>query len=340
MPENENPQIFEKRPKISVMLLTYNREKLVPRAIKSVLNQTFGDFELVIVNNAAEDNTEEVIRPFLSDSRIIYKKLDKNIGPFGGINEILDMVNGRYIINMADDDELLPDALQTISDNFDRLAPKGVKILWFDCIDAEAQRYSGKGIREEGPITYEDYLCNRFQGDYQVAMAREVIGDKRFDQNAWGGMTTIFNLRCHKNNKAYYIPKVIERLYREHGESRITVPETSLLNHIPKIVSTMKKFTEEFGAEIKNLCPRCYGPRLASLGFYQILNGEKKDGRKTILESFRYSFSLFHFFIFIFSFILNKEQIKSFCLKFFLVRKLTVDFLKKFTKPVSVLEAK
>ncbi len=328
-----------KIPKISVMLLTYNRGKLVSRSIKSVLNQTFKDFELVIVNNAAEDNTDQVIKPFLSDSRVVYKKLDKNIGPFGGINTMLDMVKGKYIINMADDDELLPDALQIISDNFDKFEPKGIKILWFDCVDAEAQRYSGIGIREEGPITYEDYLCNRFQGDYQVIMSREVICKERFDQNAWGGMTTVFNLRCHKGNKAYYIPKVIEKMYREHGESRITVPETSLLNHIPKIVCTMKMFIEEFGKEIKNLCPRCYGPRLASLGFYQILNGEKKDGRKTILESFKYSFSLFHFFIFLFSFILNKDQIKFVCLKFFLIRKIVVDFLKKFTKPVIISKA-
>jgi len=336
MMNEKNVKNHRKNPKISVMLLTYNRAKLVSRAIKSVLDQTFKDFELVIVNNAAQDNTDEVIKPFLIDPRIVYKKLDKNIGPFGGINTILDMVSGKYIINVADDDELLPNALQTISDNFDKFEPQGIKILWFDCLDAETQKYSGKGIRKEGPITYEDYLCNKFQGDYQVIMSIEAIGEKRFDQNAWGGMTTVFNLRCHKGVKAYYIPKVIEKLYREHGESRISTPETSLLNHIPKIILSMKIFLKEFGEEIKKICPKCYGPRLASLGFYQILNGEKKDGRNNILKSFKYNFSLFHFSIFLFSFILDKEQIKILCSRFFLARKIIKNFFGKLNKPVRV----
>ncbi|TSC95188.1 MAG: Glycosyltransferase, family 2 [Parcubacteria group bacterium Licking1014_1] len=322
-------------PKISVMLLTYNRAKLLPRAIKSILNQTFSDFELVIVNNAAVDNTDEVVKSF-NDKRIVYKKHEKNTGPFGGLNTALDTIRGKYVINLADDDELLPDALETISSKFDKLALKGIKILWFDCIDAEAQKYSGSGIREEGYITYKDYLCNRFTGDYQVAMDRGAIANNRFDQNCWGGMTTIFNLRCHRNNKAYYIPKIIGKLYREHGESRITVPETSFLNHIPKIVFTMKSFLNEFGKEIKKLCPKSYGKRLASLGFYQILNGEKQEGRDNVLKSLKFRFSLFHLLVFMLSFILNKEQIKFICRELFKIKKTITNFFRKFSKPIII----
>ena len=327
---------FSKSPKISVMLLTYNRAKLLPRAIKSVLNQTFGDFELVIVNNAATDNTGEIIQGFLGDNRIVYKKHEKNTGPFGGLNTALDTVTGKYVINLSDDDELLPDALETISEKFDQLSPKGIKILWFDCIDAETQRYSGSGIREEGYITYEDYLCNKFKGDYQVAMERSVMGNIRFDQQSWGGMTTAYNLKCLHNNKAYHIPKIIGKLYREHGESRITKAKTSLLNHIPKIVLTMKDFLKEFGEEIKKICPKQYGERLASLGFYQILNGEKQEGRINILESLKFRFSLFHLFLFIFSFILNTGQLKYVCLLFFRIKERISKFLKRFSKPITI----
>lgn len=325
----------DKQPKLSVMLLTYNRAKLLSRAIKSVLNQTFGDFELVILNNAAEDNTDEVVKSF-SDPRIVYKKLDKNIGPLGGLNEILSMIKGEYMINISDDDEFLPDAFKIVTDKIKELSPKGIKIFCFDCIDAEAQKYSGHGIRKEGYITYQDLLCNKINGDYQAIFLREVIGENKFDQNAWGGSTTIFNLRCFKNNKAYYTPIVIEKLYREHGESRITVPETSLLNHIPEIVITMKNFLSEFGEEQKKVCPKSYGPRLAALGFYQILNGEKQEGRKSILNSLKYRFSLFHFLIFIVSFVFSKNQIKWFCLKFFTGKKIIINFINKFRKPVIV----
>lgn len=323
-------------PKISVMLLTYNREKLLPRAIKSVLNQTFSDFELVIVNNASTDNTDQVIQGFLSDPRIVYKKHEKNIGPFGGLNTCLDNVTGDYVLNLADDDELVPDALEAISQGFGKFAPKGVKILYFDSIDAEVRQYSGSGIKKEGYVPYEDYLCNRFTGDYQVVMAREAIGSNRFDQNAWGGMTTTYGLRCHRGNKAYYIPKIIAKLYRQHGESRISRAETTLLNHIPKIVFTMKSFLQEFGAEIMAACPKNYGERLASLGFYQILNGETKEGRANIRTSLAFRFSLFHFFFYLLSLIFQGSRLKRMGVLFFNTKERITNILKKFTKPVAV----
>jgi len=66
---------------VSVIIPTYNRANLLPRAIKSVLNQTFKDFELIIVDDGSTDNTEEVIKEFQrKDERIKYIKYDKNKG--------------------------------------------------------------------------------------------------------------------------------------------------------------------------------------------------------------------------------------------------------------------
>ncbi len=326
----------KRQPKISVMLLTYNRDKLLPRAIKSALNQTFGNFELVIVNNAATDTTEAVIQSFLGDPRIVYRKHEKNTGPFGGLNTCLDLVTGEYVLNLADDDELVPNALETISDAIDRLSPRGIQIIYFDSIDAEVQQYSGSGIKKEGPVAYEDYLCNRFNGDYQVVMARSVIGNNRFDQNAWGGMTTTYGLRCHRGNLAYYVPKIIAKLYRLHGESRITRAETTLYHHLPKMLGTLESFLGEFGEEIKKACPANYGERLASLGFYQILNGRSKEGRVHLATALKFRFSVFHAFVYVASFALTAQQIKSLCLIFFNIRERLVNLIKKFKKPVAL----
>jgi len=60
-------------PKVSVIISTYNRANLLARAIKSVLNQTFQDFELIIVDDGSTDNTSEVVEEFeKKDSRIKY----------------------------------------------------------------------------------------------------------------------------------------------------------------------------------------------------------------------------------------------------------------------------
>ena len=310
-----------KSPKITVTILTYNRAKLLPRAIKSVLNQTFSDFELIIINNAATDNTEEVIKSF-KDKRIIYAKHEKNIPPSAGLNTGIDLAKGKYLVNLSDDDELLPNALEIVAEKFAELSPKGVKMIWFDCINAETGEYSGSGIRKEGPIFFKDYLCDRFSGDYQIATDKDIIGDNRFNPDFWGGMPSSLWLKFYRNNKTFYIPETICKMYREHGDSRISKGETSLLlNHTTRIILTLKFFLREYGEEMKAFCPKCYGKKLAQLGFYQILNGEKQEGRSNIITSFKLNFSLVYYFVLISSYILNKNQIKFISLSFLKVRK-------------------
>lgn len=66
-------------PTVSVVIPTYNRAHLVSRAIQSVLNQTYQDFELIVVDDASTDNTEEVVKDF-KDNRIRYIYHDENKG--------------------------------------------------------------------------------------------------------------------------------------------------------------------------------------------------------------------------------------------------------------------
>ena len=57
-------------PKVSVVIASYNYAGYICHAIDSVLNQTFDDFEIVIVNDGSTDNTQRIIQPYLSDVRI------------------------------------------------------------------------------------------------------------------------------------------------------------------------------------------------------------------------------------------------------------------------------
>lgn len=97
---------------LSVIMLTYNREKLVARAVESILAQTFADFEYIIINNGSTDRSGDICREYAKqDDRI--RILDKENGNIGsGRNAALDLATGRYVIFIDDDDIAYPDMLE------------------------------------------------------------------------------------------------------------------------------------------------------------------------------------------------------------------------------------
>lgn len=90
-------------PVVSVLMSTYNNAAYLKRAIDSVLSQSFGDFEFVIINDNSSDNTEEILRSY-SDARIIYEKNDTNKGLINNLNHGLSIAKGEYIARIDSDD--------------------------------------------------------------------------------------------------------------------------------------------------------------------------------------------------------------------------------------------
>jgi len=94
--------------KVSVIICTYNREELIKRSIKSVLSQSFTDFELIIIDDASDDKTKDVATSF-NDSRIKYFKNDINRGISKSRNKGCQIAEGEYIAMLDSDDWWLND---------------------------------------------------------------------------------------------------------------------------------------------------------------------------------------------------------------------------------------
>lgn len=91
--------------KISVIIVTYNRINYLESAIKSVLSQSFADFELIVVNNGSNDGTYELCQRYsLEDDRIKLINIEVNKGAARGRNMGIDAALGEYITIVDDDD--------------------------------------------------------------------------------------------------------------------------------------------------------------------------------------------------------------------------------------------
>lgn len=98
-------------PKISVIMPAYNAEKYIAEAIESILNQTYTNFEFIIINDGSTDLTEEIILSY-KDKRIVYLKNDKNSGIVYTLNRGLNAAKGEYIARMDSDDISLSTRLE------------------------------------------------------------------------------------------------------------------------------------------------------------------------------------------------------------------------------------
>lgn len=94
-------------PKISVILSVYNGEKYIKEAMQSILDQTFGDFEFIIIDDGSVDKTSQVLDGF-QDPRIVRLKNEKNIGLVKSLNRGLEMARGEFIARMDADDITYP----------------------------------------------------------------------------------------------------------------------------------------------------------------------------------------------------------------------------------------
>jgi glycosyltransferase involved in cell wall biosynthesis len=98
-------------PVISVILPTHNRERSLARAISSVLNQTFTDLELIVVDDASTDRSEDVVHAF-TDPRLRYVRLKDNRGAAGARNVGIAAASCDWVAFQDSDDEWLPNKLE------------------------------------------------------------------------------------------------------------------------------------------------------------------------------------------------------------------------------------
>ncbi len=128
------------KPKISVLMPVYNGEKYVKEAVDSVLNQSFKDFELIIVDNHSTDNTVNIIKSY-TDPRIKIIENSENKGLIGSLNIGLKECSGTYTARLDHDDIALPHRFETQFKFMDTHPEIDLVGSWTECIDTKGKSF-------------------------------------------------------------------------------------------------------------------------------------------------------------------------------------------------------
>jgi len=119
------------QPLVSVIMPAYNHGRFIGGAIRSVLDQTYKNFELMVIDNYSEDNTEEMVRSF-GDARIKYFKFRNNGVIASSRNFAIKRSTGRYIAFLDSDDTWLPFKLRSQVDRLEENSDAG--LMYTKCL--------------------------------------------------------------------------------------------------------------------------------------------------------------------------------------------------------------
>lgn len=168
---------MKEQPLVSVIIPAYNAEKYIKEAIESVLNQTYKNIELIVVDDGSTDNTAEIVKKYLNDPRVKYI-YQENKGLAGARNTGIKKAKGDYIAFLDADDFYLPEKIE-----------KEVKFLKehpeFDIVYCNMEHfYDGKSkilFQHRGPFysgNVFEKLLNKFFGQADTLLIPKKILDK------------------------------------------------------------------------------------------------------------------------------------------------------------------
>ncbi len=205
-----------KIPLISIIIPTYNRANTLGTAIRSVLNQTYKNIEVIIVDDGSVDNTNEVLGQF-KDERLRIIRHKKNKGVCAAKNTGMDNIKGDWFFIADSDDELLPNALEELINIPLNLDPE-INHITCNIVEYETNKFLGIGLNED-QYWDEKLLYSKSKGEFKGLIRTSILGNDRLHENVVGREGILW-AKIRSRSKGYYVHKGLYIVHKE-GDDRV-----------------------------------------------------------------------------------------------------------------------
>lgn len=201
---------------VSIVTPVYNSEKFISYTIESVINQTYQNWEMIIVDDCSRDDSANIIEKYcLADTRIKYIKLEKNSGAAVARNVGIDISKGRFIAFLDSDDLWEPEKLEK-QIKFMEENKIGFSFTSYRLIDEEGNDLN-KVITVPSKVNYDDLLKNTIIGCLTVVIDKNIIGDFRMPLVRAGQDTATWLSILRRGFEAYGINEPLARYRKVNG---------------------------------------------------------------------------------------------------------------------------
>lgn len=237
-------------PFFTIIVPSYNRAELILKTINSVLDQTFNDFELIVVDDGSTDDTDNVVK-VITDKRFFYYK--KQNGERGATRNFgIRKAKGQYITFIDSDDLMYPHALQNAWDAIDKLGSPNCFAQAFEVLDA----LSGKQLQAPTFVPSEKInellLLGNFLGCIGVFVKNEILQTINFeeDRKFAGTEDWLLWLRLSARYPFHYSNCVCASMIEHENRSVLSFSEEKLLyrsNQLKTLLAQDEDFLTAFG---------------------------------------------------------------------------------------------
>ena len=271
----------KENPKVSVIIPTYNRAHLVGRAIQSVLNQTYQDFEIIVVDDGSTDNTEEVVKSFY-DKRIRYIRHKENKGGGAARNTGIKAAHGEYIAFQDSDDEWFPEKIEKQAKIFENTPPEAGVVysdMWRITENKKEYFHSPK-IMSENRIKYKQALD---YGVMNIGIGTALIKKECFDKVGMFDekLPRFIDLELFiRLSKYYYFHRIEEPLVNYFDADKSISSNTESLVTARKLI--LEKYFEDIEKDKKVLANHYLG-----IGASLCANREIEEGESYFAKAFK-----------------------------------------------------
>ena len=246
--------------KYSVIMPTYNCEKYVTEAIKSILNQSYSDFELIVVDDGSQDNTAEVARLAISDdnrARVIAKE---HAGVSAARNRGIEEAKGEYLLFIDGDDTWHGDLLLVCSGHTDvELFVFNMQMVFYDNEEKVTRRKNCnskfEGVRAFSADKYETMVFINTASPCNKVYRRDVVGNLRFCEDCVYLEDLKFNLDYFSRIKTvtaisdvlyYYRRAEGENLVAKRKFGKLFANADEFYDSVAKYAASAKKEVSDF----------------------------------------------------------------------------------------------
>jgi glycosyltransferase involved in cell wall biosynthesis len=230
----------------SVIIPTYNRASLIALSIESVLNQTFSNWELIVVDDGSSDNTKEIVDNYCQkDARIKYVYQENAERCVARNNGILHS-KGEYICFLDSDDYYLSNRLELLAIAISNLEEKVA--AFYTAIKFE-ERGEELFVKDPGPLVGNvfDYLYKAVIGTPQLCISKHILQKHTFDQKYIVGEDYELLNRIALEFPIIYLPNQTTVVACEH-EGRTADLSSSYLKHIEMLEHVIRDIRPPFSS--------------------------------------------------------------------------------------------